>query len=377
MLFEETISKKSVIIVSGSGGVGKTTVAAALALKAAKTGLQTLVCTIDPANRLADSMGLSSLGNEEQRVPERKLAGAGLDPELPLSAMMLETGRTFDALIARHAPTPEIRDRIYGNKLYTNLSASLAGSREYMSMEKLYELKEGGRYDLIVMDTPPTRQALDFLEAPRRMLDFFNANILRWLLNPPETTSAKGFKLFRRGGEAVAKRVERLLGVSLVTEIIDFFRAFEGLYEGFAERAAKVQDILTGEDAVFFLVSGSDSVRTAEGIYFYDKLREYNMPFSTVIFNMVHETASFESEKRLMKAAERVSAGTGIDADRLASNYKMLNILTRKEYAAIDKFREKVEEEMNYYIIPAYGEDIHDLRALDRLGSGMVSFDSD
>lgn len=376
MRFEDTIAKKSVIIVSGSGGVGKTTVAAALALQAAKTGLETLVCTIDPANRLADSMGLSSLDNEEQRVPERKLLEAGLDPDTPLSAMMLETGRTFDAVIARHAPTPEVRDRIYANKLYSNLSASITGSREYMSMEKLYELKEGGRYDLIVMDTPPTRQALDFLEAPRRMLDFFNANILRWFLNPPATPGAAGFKLFRRGGEAVAKRVERLLGVSLITEVIDFFRAFEGLYEGFAERAAKVQDILTGEDAVFFLVSGSDSVRISEGVYFYDKLREYNMPFSTVIFNMVHETASFVSEEDLLRAVDLVSSETGIDFGRLITNYEMLNSLARKEYAAIEKFRAKVEEEMNYYIIPAYGEDIHDLRGLDKLGSGMVPLDS-
>lgn len=376
MRMERILREKRVVICCGSGGVGKTTTAAALALRAASDGRRTLVLTIDPAKRLANALGFDEFGYEEQLVDQTLLRQAGLEPGAELRAMMLDVGGTFDAIIDRYAPSAEVRDRILDNKLYRNLSSTLAGSQEYMAMEKLYDRVGHGEYDLIVLDTPPTRNALDFLDAPRRMVDFLDESVLKWFLIPYVAAGKVGLNLLRRGGEKVLRSLERVTGSEFIRDISEFFQAFEGMYEGFRDRATHVVNLLEDPGTIFVLVTSPTTVAVDEALFFYQKLREYNFAFSTFVVNRVHSLpygagADVDaSESRLR--AELANEPRAV-SDSLVRSARAIQALGERDLAALERLRAAVvEDEVDYRLVPSLNEDVHDLEGLARIGGAIM-----
>src|SRR5712692_1270546 len=282
---EAALLERRVIVVCGSGGVGKTTTAAALGLQAAIKGRRVLVCTIDPSRRLATSLGLSQLSAKPRTLDLRRFAPAEGGA---MAAMVLDTKSTFDAIVMRFAPDEAARKRILGNRFYQRVSAALAGSHEYMAMEKLLELAADERFDLIVLDTPPTRHALDFLEAPDRLMSFLDTSVLRFFLRPYFEAGRLTLKVATRTGAMAFRLIDRFLGLQFLQDLSEFFLAFEGMYDGFKERAARVHDLLRDEASGFVLVAGPTRAALEEALYFHERLREKRMPFLGFIVNRVH-----------------------------------------------------------------------------------------
>jgi anion-transporting ArsA/GET3 family ATPase len=284
----QTLERARIAVCVGCGGVGKTTLAAALALEAARRGRRALVLTIDPARRLADALGTGPLGHEARELPREALAKVGVPEHGSLSAMMLDMKRTFDGLVERFAESPAARDRVLQNPIYQHVSDALAGSVEYSAMERVFEIHERGEFDLVVVDTPPAQHALDFLEAPQRMIEFLDSRIVQVLIHPAFTAGRFGFRLFQRGTRRVLQVMERVTGLGFLEDISEFLLAFESMSEAFTRRARKVRELLVGPQAAFVLVSGPglESVRQATG--FLDRLESFRVPLTGVLVNRVH-----------------------------------------------------------------------------------------
>ena len=237
---ESLLAAKEIVVCCGSGGVGKTTVAASAALGAAsRLGGKVLVLTIDPAKRLADALGLEGIGNTEKRVPPDTFKTAGLEVRGELWAAMLDTKQSWDALVLRHAPDEETAYRILDNSLYENITARFVQSHDYIAMERLFEIHETGKYDLIIVDTPPTRNALDFLDAPKRMAEFFGGRLLRWLTMPYRMGGKRGARMINVASRPFYQMADRLLGSQFLQDIAEFFLLFQSMYQGFVERGER------------------------------------------------------------------------------------------------------------------------------------------
>ncbi|MFQ5415806.1 MAG: ArsA family ATPase, partial [Myxococcota bacterium] len=278
-----------VAVIVGCGGVGKTTVAAALAIEAARRHRNVALLTIDPARRLADALGVGELGNEPQAVPRHDAVALGIPEDGGLSAMMLDMKRTFDGMVERFAESPEARDRVLENPIYRHASDALAGSIEYSAMEKVYELCESRAFDLVVVDTPPAQHALDFLDAPQRMVEFLESRIVQMLIHPAMAVGRFGFKLFHRGGRRVLHILERVSGVGFLEDLSDFLMAFEHMSRGFRDRAVEVRKLLLGPEAAFVLVAGPAGESVAQAEQFLDHLEATRVPLAGVLLNRVHQ----------------------------------------------------------------------------------------
>src|SRR5437867_2236101 len=252
------VERHDVVVCAGSGGVGKTTTAATIALWGAKQGRRAAVLTIDPARRLADSLGLPLVGGAEVVVPPELLREHGITLAGSLSAMMLDQKGAWDSLVERHAPSEETRERILKNRFYQHLSQSFAGSQEYMAVEELARLRDSGRYDLIVVDTPPSRHALEFLEAPQRLNDFLDRKIIRWFVKPYVAAGWSAMRLFNRTAAFVLRTLEEATGVTVLAEISDFFGGIQGLLDGFGECTGRVYRELKSPKAAFVMIWSSD-----------------------------------------------------------------------------------------------------------------------
>lgn len=268
------MSTPRVIICCGSGGVGKTTTSAALAIHLAREGRRVAVLTIDPAMRLADALGIGSLGNTAKRVP---LEGPGT-----LDAMMLDAKGTFDEVVGRWASTAEARDRILRNHYYRYTSERLAGVHEYMAMERLLQLSTSGAYDVVVLDTPPARHAIDFLAAPDKMARLMDEGVMRWLTLP---SSSGGWRMIERGSEVLAKVLQSMLGEETINDIAEFFSAFQTLWDGFRERSVRVQGLLRDPGTTFLLVSTPSPSARADALDFLEILKKGKMPFAGFLVN--------------------------------------------------------------------------------------------
>src|ERR671914_774742 len=277
---EPLLDGRRIVVCAGSGGVGKTTTAAALAMGMAERGLKVAVVTIDPAKRLADSLGLEELGNEPRRVDPDRFSKHGVEIRGELWALMLDAKRTFDALIERLAPDPATRDEILSNRIYQQLSSAVAGSQEFTAIAKLYELDQEGDYDLLVLDTPPSRNALDFLDAPGRLSAFFQGRAIKMFLRPTG--------LLGRGTGLVFGLLERLTGVDLLHDLSVFFRALGGMIDGFTERARRVGALLEDPSTTFLIVTAPRHDPVEEAIFFHRKLADASMPFGGLVVNRVH-----------------------------------------------------------------------------------------
>jgi anion-transporting ArsA/GET3 family ATPase len=276
----------------GAGGVGKTTLAAAAGVLAARSGRSTLVMTFDPSLRLKDALGVGEEARErEVPVDLAPLSAAGMEPGSGrLDASLLDARLTFDRLVERYAPDAAARDRILGNRFYQHLSGSLGGILEYMAVERLFEVAESGRYDQVILDTPPTRQALDFLEAPRRIVGFLDSGALRVALKPWFDDAGRLRAAARWGG--LGRRAERFLdevvGLDLLRDMAEFFQAFGPLFAGFRERAAAVEALLASERTRFVLVSGAGEERVPDTLFFARRLEQAGYHLGPIVVNRMH-----------------------------------------------------------------------------------------
>lgn len=275
MSLDSVVEQSHVIVCCGSGGVGKTTTAAVIALHAALQGRKTVVVTIDPARRLADALGLDGLTNEPAQIPGLP-EGSG-----EMWAMMLDTKATFDGLVRRYAADSNQTEQILENSFYRNISTSLSGTQEYMASEKLYELAIESDYDLVVVDTPPTRNALDFLEAPRRLAKFLDHRIYKVLMLP-----TRGIvKAVNVAAQTLLRSISKVVGAEVIADAIAFFGAFEGMEQGFKERAAEVDSLLSQPDTAFILIASPHADTMAEAQFFAARLRELKITVRALIIN--------------------------------------------------------------------------------------------
>ncbi|HEX5946945.1 MAG TPA: ArsA-related P-loop ATPase [Acidimicrobiales bacterium] len=277
---EPLLAAKEIVICCGSGGVGKTTTAAAAAaMAAAHLGGKVLVITVDPARRLANALGLERFGNVESQVPPELFTAAGVEPRGELWAAMLDTKQSWDELVRSHAPDAATRDAILANPLYENITGRFVQSHDYIAMERLYEIHASGRYDLIVVDTPPTRNAIDFLEAPERMADFFSSRLLRWLTVPARS------RVFTMASKPFYSVADRILGSQFLEDIAEFFLLFQTMYDGFVERAKAVSRTLSDKRTAFVVVSTLEASPAREADFFIEALRERRFPLGAVVLN--------------------------------------------------------------------------------------------
>ncbi len=377
------LDSRRVLVCVGTGGVGKTTISAALGLSAARRGRRVLVLTIDPAKRLADALGIRELGNEPQTLPRDVLDRLGVPPEGELSAMMLDMKRTFDDLVERFAESPEARDRILGNPIYQHVSDALAGSAEYSAMEKVYELAEQKDFDLIVLDTPPSQHALDFLEAPERLLGFLDSRVVQLLLHPAFAAGRMGFRLFQRGAQRVLRTLEKVSGVGFLQDISEFLLAFEGMSEGFRDRAHRVQALLFGPETAFLLAAGParESVRHAES--FLERLESGRAGVAGIVVNRMHlwpdaglEPGDGADAAALEKLAEAfaLSEGAGFDARAAAEATRAAlrgyAALVERDAENVAPLRERARASGYFWrCVPLLDRDVHDLDGLAHVAS--------
>jgi len=350
---------KDVCICAGSGGVGKTTTSAAIAAGMAARGKKVIVLTIDPAKRLADSLGLPELGNVERRVDAELFRAAGVEQEAgELWAMQLDAKATFDDVVAHHAPDAETRDRILENRIYKQISNALAGSQDYMAMEKLFELHAEGRYDLLVLDTPPSRNALDFLDAPRRLTQFIEGRSLQVFMKP----TGLGMKVFGRGTSMGLSVLTRITGMDLLAEITEFFQAFSGMVGGFRERAARVNELLASKRSTFLVVCGPQGEPTTEAVYFHRKLVEAGLPFGGVIVNKVHHRYDAEPGEELWTELSEVLSDPDF-ALRVAATFTEHQVLAERDARNIARLAREMKAR-RVIQVPYLDCDVHDLDGL-------------
>jgi anion-transporting ArsA/GET3 family ATPase len=367
----DLLEGKNVCICAGSGGVGKTTTSAAIAAGMAARGKKVAVLTIDPAKRLADSLGLPELGNVERRVDTTALENGGGEGGGELWAMMLDAKATFDEVIAKHAPDEETRDRILENRIYKQLSNALAGSQEYMAMERLFELHQEDRYDLLVLDTPPTRNALDFLDAPRRLTQFIEGRSLQVFMRP----TGLGMRLFGRGTSMMFSILRRLTGVDLLEDISEFFQAFSGMVGGFQERAKRVNELLADRHTAFLVVCGPQGEPIEEAVYFHRKLVEAKLPFEGVVVNKVHFESEYEVAPDEDVVGELIEAIEDDDlATRAAASLADHRALARRDRRNIERLRAELRARPVIQV-PYLDEDVHDLPGLMEINRYLFATD--
>ena len=279
---EALATSREILVACGAGGVGKTTTAAATAAMAAvHTPARVLALTVDPARRLATALGMEQFGNLETRVDPAAFRAAGVEPRGELWVAMLDTKASWDDLIRTHAPDAATRDAILANPLYRNITAKFVQSHDYIAMERLHEIHTSGRYDLIVVDTPPTRNAIDFLDAPERMADFFSSRLLRWLIAPYRS------RLVTAASKPFYSVADRILGAQFLQDIADFFILFQTMYGGFVERARAVTRTLEDRRTSFVVVTTLDAGPAREAEFFIDALRERRYDLGAVVLNRV------------------------------------------------------------------------------------------
>ena len=357
---ETLLAEKRVCICAGSGGVGKTTTSAAIAAGMAVRGLKVAVLTIDPAKRLADSLGLPELGNTERRVDPALFSDAGVEAGGgELWAMTLDAKRTFDDVVRKHAPDAQTRDRILANRIYQQLSEALAGSQEYMAMEKLFEIWTEDRYDLLVLDTPPSRNALDFLDAPRRLTQFIEGRALQVFMRP----TGFGMRVFGRGTSMMFGVLRRLTGVDLLEELAEFFQAMSGMVGGFQERARRVNELLADPATTFLVVCGPQGEPIEEAVYFHRKLVEAKLPFGGVIVNKVHRADEPSDDVNDLGLDLAAALGDEDLARRVESNFEDFRALAARDRRAVRHLAAEMRTRA-VIEVPYLDEDVHDLRGL-------------
>lgn len=343
----DLLDTKRVVICAGAGGVGKTTTAAAMALGLAANGAKVAVVTIDPAQRLAGALGLERLGNEPQRIDRERLPGVELKGEL--WAMMLDPKRTFDDLIDAAAPSPERAEEIKANRIYRQLSTAVAGSQEFTAVAKLYELDGAGEFDVIVLDTPPSRNALDFLEAPARLESFLEGRALRTLLRP----TGIGMRMLAIGAAPVFAALKRVTGIDLISDLTTFFSLLGGMTEGFDQRARRVDALLHAPTTTFVVVSSPETGPTQEAIWLSRRLAESRLPFGFAVVNRTHAPV-LDGDRPDLPAPL---------AAKVAATLAEYRVLVDRDGAQVARLRETLAG-APVLLVPELAGDVHDVDGL-------------
>jgi anion-transporting ArsA/GET3 family ATPase len=361
-----------IIVCCGSGGVGKTTTSAALALAAAAAGRQVVVLTIDPARRLAQSLGLVELDNEPRVVETPGASGE-------LSAMMLDMKRTFDDVVSAHS-TPDRAEVIFANPFYQALSSSFAGTQEYMAMEKLGQLRASERWDLIIVDTPPSRSALDFLDAPNRMSRFLDGTMIRLLTAPARAGGRAGVRIVGAGFAIFSRIISKILGGQLLNDISAFVSALDTMFGGFRERATATYELLRQPGTSFVVVAAPEPDALREASYFVDRLSTEGMPLAGLVINRTHPPATTAlSATRAEAAAEAVAEAGGkgakLAAGALRVHAERMTLATREQRLA-DRFT-SAHPEVKVRTVPAAAGDVHDLDGLQQMGEALLAAEDD
>lgn len=360
---------KRIVVCAGAGGVGKTTVAAAIALGFAQLGKRVLCITIDPAKRLADSLGIGAMVSEEQAVSPELYAKAGLSVPGSLTVLMLDTKRTFDDLVARHASSVESRERILNNRIYNYVSTSLAGTQSYMAMEKVLLVERDPRFDVIVLDTPPTSNALDFLDAPDRLIEAIDSAAMRWLVQTFEKSGRFSLNLVARGVAMVLKGIGRLTGQGFLEHLAEFVAELNELFGGFRERAAAVSKAFRSPNLAYVLVTSAAPAAIDEVGFFAARLREQGMRESVVVVNRLQPSPPPGDAAALARLAPELPASViaGVlqaaadDRTRAAFESEQLGVLER----ALGAERPEVLR------VPVQGRDVHDVLSLSLVAARL------
>jgi len=385
---ESLLATKEIVIFCGSGGVGKTSVAAAAGVAAAtRLGGKVLVLTIDPARRLASALGLEGFGNVEKEVPVEAFKAAGLEPRGQLFAAQLDTKRSWDELVLRHAPDDETAYRVLENRLYTNITGRFVQSHDYIAMERLFDVHATGRYDLIVIDTPPTRNAIDFLEAPSRMADFFGGRLLRWLTMPYRMGGRRGARVLNVASRPFYQLADRILGSQFLQDIAEFFLSFQSMYEGFAQRAAAVERLLHDRRTTFAVVTTLEGAPLREAQFFCEQLTKHDFNLGALVLNKTLPDYLLSADG--LHAADVLSADAGPIAEELSATgvpdladalrtARVLRTIGEsfKNFAVVATREAELKTELGRVPevvanVPNFEVDIYDVTGLARIGDAL------
>lgn len=365
----EIVKAHRVVVCVGSGGVGKTTTSAALALYAATQGRRVLCLTIDPARRLANSLGLTEMRTDEQEVRPELFEAHGMTVSGSLFAMMLNTKRTFDELVARYASSASARDRIMQNKLYQYVSSSLAGTQEYMAMEKLHEVRSRGDWDLIVLDTPPSANALDFLDAPERLVGAIDSAAMRWFIAAFQGAGKLSFNVVGKSAAMLLKGLARFTGAEFLEQVAEFIAGLNDLFGGFRERAQEVSAALRSDDVAFVVVTRPSPLAIDEALHLTGTLRDKGMHSKAYVLNCVpRASANVAFDESAVLEELRGRATSEISAESLLP--KLLQAhrdeLQNSQAAShqCGRLKEAIDGKSCYVEVPAFDRDVHDVGAL-------------
>ena len=378
----DLLAAKEMVVVCGSGGTGKTTVAAALGAQAAAVlGGRVLVLTVDPARRLAAALGLGSLGNTAIQVSPASFADAGVECRGELWVAMLDTKAGWDELIRRQAPNPALRDQVLANPLYRNITGRFVNSHDYIAMEQLHDLHASGLYDLVIIDTPPSRNALDLLDAPGRMREFFGSRLLRWLTVPYRS------RLFTVASKPFYQVADRVLGSRFLQDIAEFFILFQTMEAGFVARATKVERLLTDDRTTFVVVTTLEAAPAREARYLADELHRRRMPLGALVLNRTLPIAvrqpavakaaaalrTVATDARVVRDVARTSAAKPGEVRRVltevADRFRDVLVVAGRE---AERRSELATAAPITAVVPTMPSDVHDLGSLLEMGGHLL-----
>ncbi|MGD0676050.1 MAG: ArsA-related P-loop ATPase [Polyangiaceae bacterium] len=375
------VVSRRVLVAVGAGGVGKTTTAAALGLAGAARGRRVLCLTIDPARRLAEALGLEQMSGEEQTVKLERFGladGASTGSTGSLVAMMLDTKRTFDDLIRKYASTPERAGRLLNNKLYKYVSTSLAGTQEYMAMEKLVAVQSDPRFDLIVLDTPPTTNALDFLDAPERLVEALDSTAMGWILQAFESTGRVSLNLFARSASAVLRSIARIAGAGFLEAMAEFLTELNDLFGGFRQRAVAVQTALRSPEVTFVLVTSPAPMSIEEVLYFSDRLESASLSRGAFVVNRFRLPPPHAERPPTEDEAARAIAGLRLKLDEGAPSRVVEAHADAVRLAALDalhvkRLHERVRGKVPIVRVPELPADVRDAKGLASVSRTLMT----
>jgi anion-transporting ArsA/GET3 family ATPase len=373
------VADRRVVVCVGSGGVGKTTTAAALALGGARAGRRTLVLTIDPAKRLANSLGLDRLDHEERRVPDEKIAPAGEKVAGSLHAMMLDQKRAFDEIVDRYVADPAARERVRKNRIYQQISTTLAGSHEYAAMAKLCSIAEERRYDLIVLDTPPTANALDFLDAPDKLVGAVDSPAIQWFAR---LYTQQSLKVLGMGGAFILKRLAKFVGSRFLEDVAQFVGENGAFLTGFRDRAREVHELLRRPDVAFVLVCSPDPLSVDEALFFHARLRGMELPLGGFVVNRVHPRGPAPPSRgelvELLEHRPELRGYAPDDVTQVASDldrtYRDFTALSEIDAREVQRLHQTTGEGPHIQV-PLFDRDVYDVEGLTLIGKHLFGAD--
>jgi anion-transporting ArsA/GET3 family ATPase len=383
---KELLTKGSITILLGTGGVGKTTIAAALALAGASANLNTAVITVDPSKRLRDALGLARLGGQPTRIGARQLAAAGLDAHLQLSAMMLDVSGAWDAIVERFVADPATRRKVFGNPFYKSLTAEFAGSEAFAALQRLYDLHQTGAFELEVVDTPPASHSFEFLQTPARLIRLLDSRTARWLFTPSLSASRIAMKVASNAARFVVREIERFAGSNVLSTITDFFAAMAESMDGIIDRLQKTEALLHSPAVRFVMVTTAEPDRIRQARELLAQMESEGLQLSAIVINRFLDertwTAVADSGDRPLSHLTEISelrrsiARDGVEADgfgRLVNHFERYRERTLGEIKRVAAFARELPKGVRLAIAPEIEAGVRDLAALSRVAGYVMS----